>query len=287
MGDITLAKKAGFCFGVKKAVDEVIALQNKINTRIYTLGPLIHNKEVLKRLEDNDIFAIDISDIQNLNENDTVVIRSHGVGKKVLEKLQDKRINIIDNTCPFVKAIHIKVEKYYNEGYTIIIVGDDKHPEVIGINGWCNDTALIIRNEGHQGFIPNKICLVAQTTEKFENFQKVLIYLSNHCKEILAFNTICNATKERQEEVFHLSLESEAMIVLGDRSSSNTKKLFEISKKNCKNTILAENYEDLVNQASIEKLRTYKLGVTAGASTPDWVINKVINEIKGDNHNGK
>ena len=185
-----------------------------------------------------------------------------------------------------MKAIHNKVEKYYNEGYKIVIVGDEQHPEVIGINGWCDDTALIIRDE-YQGYISNKVCLVAQTTEKFENYQKVLIALSRLCKEILAFNTICNATKERQEEVYDLSLESEAMIVLGDRSSSNTKKLFEISKKNCQNTILAENYDDLLTQVSIEDLKRRKVGVTAGASTPDWVISKVINEIKGDNHNGK
>ena len=287
MADVTLAKKAGFCFGVKKAVDEVIDLQNRINTKIYTLGPLIHNKEVLKRLEENNIFSIDISDIDKLNASDTVVIRSHGVGKAVIDKLQEKQINIVDNTCPFVKAIHNKVEKYYNEGYRMIIVGDDKHPEVIGINGWCNNTALIIRGGRPEGYIPNKVCLVSQTTEKFENYQKALVDLSNTCKEILAFNTICNATKERQEEVSKLSIESETMVVLGDRSSSNTKKLFEISKSSCNNTFLAENYEDLLSQISIEDLRKHKVGVTAGASTPDWVINKVINEIKGDSHNGK
>ncbi len=259
MSDITIAKKAGFCFGVKKAVEEVIALQDKMKTRIYTLGPLIHNKEVLKRLEENNIFSVDLSEIEKLNQNDTVVIRSHGVGKKVINQLNEKGINIIDNTCPFVKAIHNKVEKYYNEGYKIVIVGDEQHPEVIGINGWCDDTALIIRDE-YQGYISNKVCLVAQTTEKFENYQKVLIALSRLCKEILAFNTICNATKERQEEVYDLSLESESMIVLGDRSSSNTKKLFEISKKNCQNTILAENYEDLLTQVSIEDLKRLKVG---------------------------
>ncbi len=287
MDNVILAEKSGFCFGVKRAVEGALKVQKEKNKKIYTLGPLIHNKDVTNKLQEENIYPILFKDINMLQKGDTVIIRSHGVSKVVMEELMAKDLDIVDNTCPYVKYIHNKVEKYYNEGYTIVIVGDESHPEVVGINGWCNNNAIILKEGYVKDKLPNKLCIVAQTTEKKEHLNRALLAIAETAKEFIVFNTICNATTERQDNARKLSQESEAMIVIGDVNSSNTNKLFEISKENCSNTYLVENLEDLIKQKDLLDFEGLKVGVTAGASTPDWVINKVISELKGDNHNGK
>jgi (E)-4-hydroxy-3-methyl-but-2-enyl pyrophosphate reductase len=282
MSEVTLANKAGFCFGVKRAVEETIRLREKYDKDIYTLGPLIHNNDVVKSLEEKGIHSITLEEAYNLKENDVVVIRSHGVGKNVFDHLRGNNVIIENGTCPYVRNIQQKVEEYYNKGYNIIIVGDDKHPEVIGINGWCNDSAIISKGGENIDAINGKVCVVSQTTEKQSNWEKVLSRIISLAKEIVAFNTICNATEERQESANELSKEVDLMIVLGGYNSSNTTKLYEICKKNCENTYHVEKVDSsLLNMIGNENIN--KIGITAGASTPEYVIEEAISKMKKQN----
>ncbi|WP_411679483.1 bifunctional 4-hydroxy-3-methylbut-2-enyl diphosphate reductase/30S ribosomal protein S1 [Clostridium thailandense] len=272
---VILADNAGFCFGVKRAVDEAVSVQDKYGKKIYTLGPLIHNNDVVKYLKERDIHAIGIDDINKLQNGDIVIIRSHGVPKKTYEILENRGINIIDATCPYVANIHKKVRKYYELGYSVLIVGDSNHPEVVGVNGWCDEKAIITKDGSDLKKLPNKLCVVSQTTEKQSNWEKVLDVVAKECKEFIAFNTICSATELRQKAAAEISKKVDMMIVLGGLNSSNTTKLYEICKDNCLNTIHVENSgeipDDIINS---NKIKT--IGVTAGASTPDWVIKEAI-----------
>lgn len=282
MAEVILASKAGFCFGVKRAVEETIKLKEKYNRPIYTLGPLIHNNDVVKSLEEKEIYSITLEEAYNLRENDVVVIRSHGVGKNVFDYLRNNNVIIENGTCPYVRNIQQKVEEYYNKGYNIIIVGDDKHPEVIGINGWCSNSAIISKNGENIDAIKGKVCVVSQTTEKQSNWEKVLNKVISLTKEIVAFNTICNATEERQESADELSQNVDLMIVLGGYNSSNTTKLYEICKNNCENTYHVEKVDSsLLNMIRNENIN--KIGITAGASTPEYVIEEAINKMKKQN----
>lgn len=276
--EVILADKAGFCFGVKRAVDEAVDVQKKYNKRIYTLGPLIHNSDVVDYLKVNNIYPIDLDDITRLQQDDVVIIRSHGVPEAVFKLLQSKSITVIDATCPYVSNIQKKVRKYFEQGYSILIVGDENHPEVIGINGWCDNKAIISKDALNLDKLPNKLCVVSQTTEKQSNWEKVLSIVVKKCKEFIGFNTICSATEFRQKSAEEISKNVDMMIVLGGRNSSNTTKLYEICRSNCLNTIHVENSgeipDDIINS---NKIKT--IGVTAGASTPDWIIKEAISKM--------
>ncbi|WP_338627479.1 bifunctional 4-hydroxy-3-methylbut-2-enyl diphosphate reductase/30S ribosomal protein S1 [Clostridium baratii] len=276
MKKVILAENAGFCFGVQRAVETSIDIKKKYNKKIYTLGPLIHNSDVVSFLEQNDIYAIDYGNINDLQEGDAVIIRSHGIPEAVFNDLKSRGLEVIDATCPFVTNIQKKVKKYSKEGYNIIIVGDENHPEVIGINGWCDNKATITKNGEFNKELSNKICAVSQTTEKKENWDKTLDAINDGAREVLSFNTICSATEVRQKSADDLSKEVDAMIVIGGKNSSNTTKLYEIAKHNCENTIHIENSNELPKEY-INNKNFKKIGITAGASTPDWIIREVIN----------
>ena len=278
---VILAESAGFCFGVQRAVDQTTRIQKEYGKRIYTLGPLIHNNDVVKFLENNEVFSISLEEINNLSKGDAVIIRSHGVSKEVMELLEAKGLIIIDATCPFVTNIQKKVNKYSKEGYQIVILGDKNHPEVIGINGWCNNNAIITKDGEFHGKVPNKVCVVSQTTEKEGNWVNTIKNLSVKTKELLAFNTICEATEIRQKGVFELSKTVDLMIVVGGKNSSNTTKLYQIAKTNCDRTIHIENSSGLPKEIINDKTIS-KVGITAGASTPDWIINEVVELMEGD-----
>ncbi|WP_234120645.1 bifunctional 4-hydroxy-3-methylbut-2-enyl diphosphate reductase/30S ribosomal protein S1 [Clostridium hydrogenum] len=282
MSEIILAKKAGFCFGVKRAVETAIETQKKYNKKIYTLGSLIHNNDVVEYLKSNDIYAIEMTDIDKLNENDVLIIRSHGVPKQTIELLNSKKIKIVDATCPFVSSIHEKVKMYSELGYEIVIVGDKNHPEVVGINGWCDNKAIISKNGENLEAVKSKVCVVSQTTEKIVNFEKVVLKLLHKSKELIAFNTICNATSEKQKIAKELSAKVDYMVVIGGKQSSNTTKLYEICKENCKNTIHVENSGEIPVEI-LKNTNKIKIGVTAGASTPDWIIEEAINKMNENN----
>lgn len=268
--NIRVAKYAGFCFGVDKAVKT--AFEVNYDGRVVTYGELIHNSQVIDALHQKGIAAVD--DTESLRDGDCVIIRAHGVGKSIHEALAGKNIKIMDATCPYVKRIHDIVSKEYKDGCKIIIVGDPKHPEVIGINGWCEGKALIIATEEDAEKLEpseDKVCTVAQTTFKRQRYDKICETLKKKFAFVLKFDTICNATVQRQSEAFELSRKVDAMVVIGGRNSSNTQKLFEICQENCPATYLIENAEEL---PSLKQYNT--VGITAGASTPDWVIKEVI-----------
>lgn len=275
MKEITLANSAGFCFGVKRAVDTALNIKEKYNNKIYTLGPLIHNNDVVDFLKENLIIPIELENIANLKENDTIIIRSHGVSEETLNILKNNKLNVIDATCPYVENIHKKVKKYYDLGYNIIILGDKNHPEVIGINGWCNDSAIILKSGEEPLNIPKKVCVVSQTTERQAAWEDVLAKVIKTSKELVAFNTICSATEVRQKSAEQLSKKVDAMVVIGGFNSSNTTKLYEICKQNCENTIHVENLLGITEEFTKDK-SIKSIGVTAGASTPDWIIKEAI-----------
>lgn len=265
---IKVAKTAGFCFGVKRAVNSVYEALNE-GKKIATLGDVIHNRQVMDDLASKGVFSYDF--VEDIPNDCTIVIRAHGVGKDVYEKIGDRPY--IDLTCPFVSKIHRIVEKYYNDGYQIVIIGDKNHPEVIGINGWCNYEACVIDSELSEictNFDKKPICVVAQTTIKKEYFVQKVQILKKACKSTIEFDTICSATRNRQEEAAKLAANSDCMIIVGGRQSSNTKKLFEISSKLCSDTYHVETADELPQK------QYYKIGITAGASTPARIIREVV-----------
>ncbi|MBO5417389.1 MAG: bifunctional 4-hydroxy-3-methylbut-2-enyl diphosphate reductase/30S ribosomal protein S1 [Clostridia bacterium] len=285
--EIIKAKSAGFCFGVNNAVCKAFETAEKYNgeKKIYTYGPLIHNASVIEKLEEKGIFVADsIDDVKE--DNACVIIRAHGVSKKVFELLNEKGVTVIDATCPFVTKIQKLVEKEYNAGKKIIIVGDKNHPEVIGINGWCEDSAIIVASLEeckNLNFDSGSYCMVSQTTFNAKNYDKIKKYFRNLLDEIEFYDTICNATSYRQCETREIAATVDLMIVVGGRNSSNTLKLFEISSELCKNVLLVEQAAE-IDLAYINKF--LKVGVTAGASTPDWIIKEVLvsmSEVKNEN----
>lgn len=213
-----------------------------------------------------------------LNEDDIIIIRSHGVKESVIKNLENRNLKIIDLTCPYVKSIHSKVKDHYEKGYKIMIIGDKTHPEVIGITGWCNDETIVVNRAEELDKIPSKICVVAQTTEKKKTWNSIMEKVVKNSKQIVAFNTICSATDIRQKSAFEISMNCDAVIVVGGKNSSNTTKLYEICKANCENSFHIENAQELTD--NILKFKGKKIGITAGASTPQWILDEVIKKLK-------
>ena len=274
---IILAKSAGFCFGVNKAVNAVYGLLDKNEKSICTLGPIIHNDQLVNDLKARG--AAVISDISEALPGSKVVIRTHGVTPDVYKKLDEYKLEAIDATCPYVKKIHNLVKEQYDKGRRIIIAGNADHPEVKGINGWCGNTAYIADSPEDVDKIPEideECCIVAQTTITKEKWDKINIKLQKKCKNILKFDTICNATSSRQNEAEKIAKQADAMIVIGSRSSSNTQKLYEISRKYCPRTYIIETFGDL---PPIDITDIKILGITAGASTPDGIIKEVLEKM--------
>lgn len=270
---IFVAKNAGFCFGVSNAVDTALKTKGKV----CTLGELIHNDYVNAKLARKGINAINSIDEY---EGGTVIIRSHGVPESVENELKEKGIPYIDATCPFVKKIHNLVAKYHDNGYTIVIIGAADHPEVVGINGRCGNSAYIVDCEEDVNRLPadEKLCVVVQTTYSEKKYDILLKSIEKRCKTVEKFRTICYTTTDRQSETEELSKKCDGMLVIGSRSSSNTGKLFEIARANCAHTYFIENIADL--QPVINNKHNFKiLGVTAGASTPIELIEEVVKQM--------
>ena len=277
--EVRIADNAGFCFGVKRAMkiawDE---LENKSENNIYSLGPLIHNKQAVDRYKEKGLVEMD--NLESIPSESKLIIRSHGVAEKVYTESKAKNMEIVDTTCPFVKKIHDIVKDFSDRGYKIIIVGNPNHPEIIGINGWCNNEAIVINKLEEiddMTFDPTQIyCVVSQTTANLESFDKIVDKLKTKINNLTVKNTICFATKERQISAIDLAREVDCMVVIGGKHSSNTQKLVNICK-DLVPTFSIETKEELEK----EKFAGFKVaGVTAGASTPDWIIEEVINYLK-------
>ncbi len=273
---VTVAKSAGFCFGVQRAVDTVYEQVEKGIRPIYTYGPIIHNEVVVQDLEERGVQVLEgKEDLGHLTEG-TVIIRSHGVGKEIYDLISAKGLNCVDATCPFVKKIHRTVEKESAAGRQIIIIGNDNHPEVEGIKGWCHHPALVIESAEQAEALKlpegTKVCIVSQTTFNYKKFKDLVEILDKKRYDRIVVNTICNATEERQTEARQIAGKVDAMIVIGGSHSSNTQKLFEICRKECENTYYIQTVHDL----DLEVLRSTGLvGITAGASTPKKIIEEV------------
>ena len=273
--EIKLAKNYGFCFGVERAIK-----MSEENPNSSTIGPIIHNPREIARLKKD--FSVDMIDsedkISKLKNNESVIVRTHGIPKEKIEFLKEKNLKIIDATCPYVTKIQKICEKASNEGYEIVIFGDENHPEVKGIKSYAGEKVHIsldietLKNEN----IGNKVALVSQTTKKQNQYDEVAKYLNDTCSDLKVFNTICDATLKNQNAIKELSKEVDTMIIIGGLNSSNTKELFNIAKIDCKNSFLVEGSKD------IEKSffnNSKKCGISAGASTPKWIIDEVIDKI--------
>ena len=274
--EVILAKSAGFCFGVQRAVDVVNKQIEEGVSPLYTYGPIIHNEEVVKDFESHGVQVMDEDSNKNY-EPGTVIIRSHGVTKAVEEGLKAAGHNVIDATCPFVKKIHRAVDEHSKNGEYIVIIGNPDHPEVRGIVGWINgDKYTVISGEqSAKDFSVNShdtICIVSQTTFNHNKFQELVEIIKQKGYDIIVLNTICDATNKRQVEAFDIASQVDAMLVIGSKNSSNTQKLYEICKTRCNNTYYIQTADDFQpsDLSSIESV-----GITAGASTPNNIIEEV------------
>lgn len=284
MRKITLAKSAGFCFGVKRAVNKVYEEVEKQEAPIYTYGPIIHNEEVVKDLEAKGVTVLEDLECLEQIPKGTVVIRSHGVGKEVYDRIKNSGFTVEDATCPFVLKIHRIVEEHSKAGEHIVIIGNNEHPEVEGIKGWCATDRLTVLQSAEEAEKfsvkdKQKICIVSQTTFNYKKFQELVEIIQKKGYDIIVLNTICNATEERQTEAGKIAKEADAMIVIGGRHSSNTQKLFEICKKECENTYYIQTLEDL-DLTQLESIDN--VGITAGASTPNNIIEEVQKNVRNE-----
>ena len=270
---IELAKSYGFCFGVKRAIK--IAEENPGST---TLGPLIHNNLEIERLKRD--FNISLAkSLEDIKPKSAVVIRTHGIPKNDLKKLQAKDTKVIDATCPFVAKPQQIVEEMSKEGYDIVIFGDKNHPEIKGVMSYATGAvyAVLSVEELEKIGLHERVAIIAQTTRKIEKYNEIINWLIPRHKEIRVFNTICNATFENQDAAAVLAKDADVMIVIGGKHSSNTKQLHSITTNGCKESYLIENETELQEVWFKDK----KLcGISAGASTPDWIVQNVINKIK-------
>ncbi len=281
---IIIGKTSGFCGGVLNAVSKTEQeLEKEKGKTIYCLGELVHNKQVVEKLEKKGLKIID-----NIEEaNEKAIIRAHGVSKEVYEKANNKGIEIIDLTCPKVLKIHNTAEEYAKNGYFIVLVGVEEHPETIGTISFCGENSCLIRNKEDINVTLDKIVksnikkilILVQTTYSLQKFQEIVEELQQKLNaeyKVCIQNTICSATKLRQEETEKLSKQVDAMIIVGGKNSSNTKKLYDIAKINCANTELVETVKDL----DIKNMKNYKIiGIMAGASTPNESVEEIKNAL--------
>ena len=280
--EVLKAKSAGFCFGVKKAMETVYQqIEANRDKPIYTFGPLIHNEEVVKELKSKGVEVVDsVEELKALKEG-IVIIRSHGVSKDIYKIMEDNGIECLDATCPFVKRIHKILEKESDAGKRIIIIGNDGHPEVEGIKGWSSTPAMVVEKEEEAREFSckseEKLCIVSQTTFNYNKFQELVEIFEKKGYDISVVNTICNATEERQTEAKQIAAKADVMIVIGGTHSSNTRKLYEICKSECEDTHFIQTLDDL----NLDLPKSVRLvGITAGASTPNNIIEEVQNYVR-------
>ena len=282
MREVKVASSAGFCFGVQRAVDMVYREAESGEGPIYTYGPIIHNEQVVEDLKRRGVRVIESLDQLEGIRKGTVIIRSHGAAREVCDSIREKGLKLVDATCPFVKKIHNIVSRRSAAGEQIIVIGNPDHPEVQGICGWSESPVIVLSEESDVRSLrpePGRsACIVSQTTfnlNKFNNFVEILADVGYDRCDVV--NTICNATEERQREARELAGASDAMIVIGGRSSSNTQKLYEICKHECKETYYIQTLVDL----DIRRLPSSGcVGITAGASTPKNIIEEVSKHVR-------
>ncbi len=270
---IELAEKYGFCFGVKRAIK--IAEEN---THAATYGPLIHNSKEIARL-DRDFKVGLVEDFTTFHEGDKAIVRTHGIVKEELEELHKKGVDVVDATCPFVTKPQEIAQEMSEAGYDVVIFGDEAHPEIKGVKSYATHDAKVVTDVSDLEGVKfhEKIALIAQTTRKVEDYMQIANYLIPRHKEVRIFNTICNATFENQDAVRKISQEADVMIIIGGKNSSNTKQLFNIAHENCSDSYHIEDETELQSNWFRDKKFC---GISAGASTPDWIIQNVVDAIQ-------
>ncbi len=281
MVEIIVAPNAGFCFGVKRAVklaEESSAL-NRDGGRVYTLGPIIHNPQEVGRLKGMGVKPLEE---ETLKEGDAIIVRSHGIPPDKERELREKGLKVIDATCPYVKAVHEAVCKLSEEGYFIVLIGEKDHPEVVGTLGYlreCGGEGIVVESmdDVREALKHERVGIVSQTTQSEKFFKEVVGEIALWAKEIKVINTICNATSVRQEDVYQLAPQVDVMIIIGGKNSGNTRRLYNISKSLNDNSYHIETADEL-REEWFEDVK--RVGITAGASTPDWIIEEVRSKIK-------
>lgn len=274
---IYLAENAGFCFGVKRAITLARKTAKNTKEKVYTFGPIIHNPQVVTEFERKGITAVE--DISRIEEGSYIIIRTHGVSPAKVEEFKNKKLKIIDATCPFVKKAQKFAEQLTKEGYQVIIIGESEHPEVKGICGFTKNKAIVIGDVCEVRKLPKgqRIGIIVQTTQSPENFKNIVVCLLEKSNELKIFNTICDATKKRQDSSLKLTKKVDIIIVIGGYNSANTKHLAEVCESTSIPTYHIESFLDLKRDWF---KGGKKVGITAGASTPDWIINEVIRNLK-------
>lgn len=273
---VFVVKKAGFCFGVKRAIKLAFDVAKKKNEEVYTWGPLIHNPQVVEDLKKKGVYVVE--DLRKIKKG-ILIIRSHGIHPKILERIKEKKIEVVDATCPFVKKAQKKAKLLSNQGYQVVVVGEADHPEVQGIMGYANDSALVINHNRMKKKLPHfeKLGVIAQTTLSIDAFKQVIGKLIEKADELKVCNTICHATARAQRATLKLASKVDMMIVVGGHNSANTTRLAKLCKKIGTPTHHIETAREL--RRDWFKGKT-KVGVTAGTSTPDWLIREVVEGIK-------
>lgn len=274
--EIIIADHAGFCFGVERAVSLVEDTSKKFSG-VYTLGPIIHNPQIVTRFAEKGVGVC--GSTEEVDSSNTVVIRSHGVTKKTYTRLDEKKVNVVDATCPFVQKAQSRAKKLGNEGHTVVVYGEKDHPEVKSIVSFIDSDFEVISDIEEAKELPFKkrYALVAQTTQNSESFDKIAEILKTRCDELTINNTICNATSLRQASAIDLAKKVDIMIVIGGKNSGNTTRLYEICKGICDKTYHIETKDEL-DEKFFEGCR--KVGITAGASTPGYLVDEVIEFLK-------
>ncbi len=275
--EVFLADKAGFCFGVKRAINTAFEAAGKGTGGVYCLGPLIHNPQEVERLRRLGIETVE--DFSSLKPGNSLIIRSHGVPPRVVAQARDMGLTIIDLTCPFVGKAQRDAETLQKEGYQVIVVGEKKHPEVQSILGYAGDNAVVVETADDVAGLrlEPRLGVVAQTTQSYSNFSETVLKLLRLSKELKVFNTICSSTKERQEAAQILARKVDVMLVVGGRNSANTSRLASL----CRDVGKSTYHIEVADEIRTEWLAGIKsVGVTAGASTPDWVVDGVLEKLK-------
>ena len=275
--EVILAEKAGFCFGVQRAINTAYKAAGK--GKVYCLGPLIHNPQEVARLAESGVETVE--DLSGLKAGDSLIIRSHGVPPATLARARENGLNIIDLTCPFVAKAQQHAEVLKKEGYQVVVIGEKRHPEVQSIMGYGGDNAVVLETPAdiEQVTFEGRLGVVAQTTQSYGNFSEIVLRLLRLSKELKVFNTICSSTKERQDATRILASRVDVMIVVGGRNSANTSRLVSLCRESGKPTYHVE----VVDEIRSEWLRgANRVGLTAGASTPGWVIDAVLKRLQAE-----
>jgi 4-hydroxy-3-methylbut-2-enyl diphosphate reductase len=276
---VRLADRVGFCFGVKRAID-IAKKSLKGNKKVYSLGSIIHNRHVVKQLEEEGLKVI--GDVSEAARGAAIIISSHGISPSLLKEIESRGLSVIDTTCPFVSNAQNLARSLSREGYKVVIVGEENHPEVKSLVGFAGESALVVKDKKEAeglGLAPSdKVSVISQTTQDLENYLDVVsAILRKKCREVRAFNTICNDTAKRQESAARLAETVATMLVIGGRNSANTNRLLRVCRKLRRNSYLVETEEELERKWFKAK---GMVGVASGASTPSWIIERVVEEVK-------